>query len=106
MTEEAPIACSLSMSDVQQRLKEIAEIGDKSLTAHNADGNRHLLFFRSSEETRRRLRAIVAAEEKCCPFLDLALENRGNALVLSIAAPEEGRSIAAGLAAAFINGAT
>jgi hypothetical protein len=101
MTEGAPIACSLDQSGLQHRLREIAKVGANGLTDYDTDEDRHLLFFRSSKETRKRLAAIVAAEAKCCSFLDLSLEDRDDVLVLSIRAPEDGRPIADGLAAAF-----
>ncbi len=77
MTEGTPITCSLGASDLRQRLAEIAEVGADSLIARSADGERHLLRFRSDADTRRRLEAIVAAEAKCCSFLDLSLEEQG-----------------------------
>jgi hypothetical protein len=106
MTEGTPIACSLGASDLRQRLDEIAEVGASSLIERSADGERHLLRFRSNEETRRRLEAIVAAEAKCCSFLDLSLDERGGELVLSVSAPEDGLSIADELAATFDGAAT
>jgi hypothetical protein len=101
MTEGPAPACSLGADELQQRLIEIAEVGADSPIERHADGGRHLLHFRSTGDTRRRLEAIVAAEAKCCSFLDLSVEDRGDVLVLSIDAPEEGQSIADGLAAAF-----
>jgi hypothetical protein len=101
MTEGTPIACSLGASDLRQRLDEIAEVGAVSLIERSADCERHLLRFRSDPETRRRLEGIVAAEAKCCSFLDLSLEEQAGELVLSVSAPPEGRPIADELAAAF-----
>jgi hypothetical protein len=101
MTEGTPIACSLSASDLRQRLDEIAEVGANSLIERSADGEPHLLRFRSDPETRRRLEAIVTAEAKCCSFLDLSLAEEGGELVLSVSAPEDGEPIADELAAAF-----
>jgi hypothetical protein len=101
MTEGTPIACSLGASDLRQRLDEIAEVGANSLIERSADGERHLLRFRSDPETRRRLGAIVTAEAKCCSFLDLSLAEEGGELVLSVSAPEDGQPIADELAAAF-----
>lgn len=101
MTEGTPIACSLSASDLRQRLNEIAEVGAESLIERSADGDHHLLRFSSTEETRQRLEAIVAAEAKCCSFLDLSLEERGTELVLSISAPEDGQLVADELSGAF-----
>lgn len=102
MTEAIPIACSLGASDLRQRLNEIAAIGARSLIERSEDSDRQLLRFRSDAETRRRLEAVVAAEAECCSFLELSLDREGGDLVLSIAAPEDGRSIAEELAAAFL----
>lgn len=101
MTEAPPIACSLGASDLRQRLNEIAEVGAESLIERTADGERHLLRFRSDPETRRRLETIVAAEAQCCSFLDLSLEEQGGELLLSLSAPEQGQTIVDELAAAF-----
>jgi hypothetical protein len=105
MTERTPIACSLGASDLRQRLKEIAEVGAESLIERSANGDSHLLRFRSNPETRRHLEAIVAAEAKCCSFLDLALEEGDGELVLSVSAPQDGQPIADELAAAFAGAA-
>jgi len=101
MTEGTPIACSLDASELQERLREIAEVGATSLIERSTEGDRHLLRFRSDAETHRRLEAIVAAEAKCCSFLDLSLEERGGELILTVGAPENGQPIADELAAAF-----
>jgi hypothetical protein len=101
MTGAIPIACSLGASDLQERLSEIAEIGAESLIERSTEDGRHLLRFRSDAETRRRLEAVVAAEEKCCSFLDLSLEEQGSQLVLMLSAPEDGQPVADELAATF-----
>jgi hypothetical protein len=101
MTDDTPVACSLGAGRLEQRLKAIAEIGAESLIAEATDGERHLLRFRSSPETHRRLEEIVAAEAECCSFLDLGLTEEGGELVLSIAAPAEGRPVAEELVKAF-----
>ncbi len=101
MTERIPIACSLDASDLRQRLDEIAAVGADSLIERSAEGERHLLRFRSDLNTRRRLESIVAAEAKCCSFLDLSLEEQGGELVLTVSAPKDGQPVADELAAAF-----
>jgi hypothetical protein len=101
MTEALPMACSLGASELRQRLDEIAAIGAESLIGRSEEDGRHLLRFRSDARTRRRLAAVVAAEAECCSFLALSLEQRGDELVLSIGAPEDGQPIADELAAAF-----
>ncbi|HWM55564.1 MAG TPA: hypothetical protein VNO20_09270 [Solirubrobacterales bacterium] len=101
MTEDKPIACSLGTSALEQRLAAIADIGADSLVSRETRGDQHLLRFRSSDEIRRRLEGIVAAEAECCSFLDLSLTEKDGELALSIAAPAAGQAIADELAATF-----
>jgi hypothetical protein len=101
MTRSTPIACSLTADDLRRRLDEIAAVGAESLIARDSDGPRHTLRFRSDPQTRGRLERIVAAEAECCSFLDLALLEQRGELVLILEAPEGGRAVADGLAAAF-----
>ncbi|HYG95908.1 MAG TPA: hypothetical protein VD741_02255 [Solirubrobacterales bacterium] len=103
MTEALPIACSLSAGDLQRRLAAIANVGAESLIDHVTEEGRHLLRFRSDAGTRRRLEEIVAAEGECCSFLDLSLQERDGALVLSVA-PPDGQVVADELVAAFAGG--
>ncbi len=104
MTEETPIACSLSGDDLECRLATIAEIGT-DLISHDRDGDRHLLRFTGDATNRRRLEQLVAAESQCCPFLELALSEAHGELTLSIAASLDGQSFADGLAIALLSGA-
>lgn len=101
MTEAQPIACSLDAGGLRERLAEIGEIGNQSLIERATEGARHLLRFRADAATQARLAEIVAAEAACCPFLELALEDRGGYLILSIAAPPDGQAVADELASAF-----
>lgn len=101
MPEATPPTCSLDATQLAQRLAALAELGAESLIGRETDGSRHLLRFRADAATRRRLEEIVAAEAKCCSFLDLTLETRDEELVLSVAAPGDGQLLADGLAAAF-----
>jgi hypothetical protein len=102
MAEEAPIACSLGVGELEQRLAAIAAIGADSLIARSVEGGCHQLRFRSDAMTRQRLEGIVAAEKECCSFLDLTLSEEGDGeLLLSIAAPRDAQGLASGLSAAF-----
>ena len=101
MTDSNPIACTLGESDLRQRLDEIAALGREALIAQEESGGIHTLRFRRDDETRRRLEQIVAAESRCCSFLDLSLVERDGELILSLDAPIEGRPVADELARAF-----
>ncbi len=106
MAEDQPIACSLGAGELQSRLDEIAALGAGHLIEQGLDGDRHLLRFRASPEARRRLESIVAAESKCCPFLELSLGEMDGELLLAIGAPKDGQPVAHELAAAFGRDAT
>lgn len=101
MTEGTPVACSLGADELERRLATVSELGRAALISSRFEGGRHLLRFRASAETRRRLEDVVAAEAACCAFLDLELRDDGPELALSIAAPAEGQTVADELAAAF-----
>jgi hypothetical protein len=104
MTEDKPIACSLGAGVLEQRLATIAAVGADSLLSHHLEGDRHLLQFHADPDTRQRLEEIVIAESECCPFLALALSEEDGQLTLSIAGPEEAKTVADQLAAAFAAG--
>jgi hypothetical protein len=76
-------------------------VGTSSLIAHHCEDGKHTLCFRSDPTTRGRLQRIVAAEARCCPSLEIELAEGSDELVLTLAAPEEGKSIAEELAVAF-----
>ncbi len=101
MNAETPLACSLDPGRLEERLATIREVGAQSLTSHAVEGNRHILRFRGSRKARRQLEEIVAAESKCCSFLDLTLSEEPGDLVLSIAAPDDAQPLAEQLAKAF-----
>lgn len=105
MTKPKPIACSLGADDLQRRLEEIAAVGAAGLISGDGENGEHRLRFNSDPKTRRRLEEIVAAEARCCSFLDLELTERGSELILTLTAPEDGRAVANELAAAFADGA-
>lgn len=103
MTDSQRIACSLATGDLQQRLAEIAEIGADGLTDRAVRDGRHVLRFRAEPAIRERLEAIVAAEASCCSFLELALVEGADEVVLTIAAPDHAQPVADGLALAFVS---
>jgi hypothetical protein len=89
-----------------ERLGRISRIGSRSWLGTESDGRRHSLSFRDDRQTRTELAAVIAAERECCPFLELALDETGGELVLTIDAGPEGESIAAELARAFASART
>lgn len=102
MTDPKPIVCTLGTSQLGQRLDQIAALGAESLLGHELKDGPHTLRFRRDDRTRHQLEEIVAAEARCCPFLDLSLGERDRDLILALDAPIEGRPVADELARAFL----
>ncbi len=102
MNDPDPIACSLDAASLRERLDEIEALGAESLIEATREGEGHILRFRSGPRTAERLAAIVAAESRCCAFLDLELARRGDELILTIGSSPGGEEIADALAASFL----
>src|SRR4051812_15849153 len=88
MTTELPIACALSAGDLNDRLAEIADLGREALREAELAGLRAELRFVRAPGIPQRLARIVAAESECCAFLTMTVREDGDAMVLTIAAPE------------------
>jgi hypothetical protein len=99
--EPLPMACSLESGELWERYAELSELGVDTLIDSRSEGTTHRLSFKRSEDLEARLEAIIAAEARCCPFLDLSMTSRDSEVVLLISGPAEAAPVAAGLAAAF-----
>jgi MerR family transcriptional regulator, copper efflux regulator len=98
MSNDVPVACSLSADERSERLAEFRAIGKDALLDVRPDG---VVRFRAGAATRARLEAIIVAESRCCPFLDFDLRERDGELLLSIAAPEGAEPLASDLVSVF-----
>jgi hypothetical protein len=83
-----PIACTLDPAEMPQRGDEIRALGRDGLLSVERADRRVTLRFRRDAAIRRRVEAIVAAESRCCAFLDFDVAGEEDATVLTIAAPE------------------
>ncbi len=101
MTDDAQPSCSLSGEQLALRLSAIAALSGERLGCEREAAGDWLLRFRKSAALRLRLEQIIAAESRCCSFLELSLSEEPELVLLRIAAPEDGRWIADQLAAAF-----
>lgn len=89
-----PIACSLSAPELRDRAAAIAQLGQHLVRAER-DGARAVLTFAPGHGGE--LRALAAAEARCCPFLTLEV---GGA-TLTIAAAEDAAPVVEEFVAAF-----
>ena len=92
-----PIACTLTAGEYAGRTRELAGLAARALRsrAPTADGER--LRFTDTPETEQELRAVIAAESRCCAFLRMDLQRGDDGLVLDVAGPQEARPIIAEL---------
>jgi hypothetical protein len=105
MTEiTPPIACTLDLAEMPQRGDEIRALGRDGLEALERGERQVSLRFRRDPAIRERVEGIVAAESRCCAFLDLTLADTDDATVLTIAAPEGGEATMHQLADLFVAG--
>jgi hypothetical protein len=87
-----------------QRGAEIRALGRDGLEAVDRGERSVTLRFRPDPSIRERVQAIVAAESRCCAFLDFSLTEVEGATVLTIAAPEGAEPALHDLAGLFADG--
>jgi hypothetical protein len=105
MTElTPPISCTLDPAEMPRRGDEIRALGRDGLEAFERGERQVSLRFRRDPAIRERVEGIVAAESRCCAFLDLTLADTDDATVLTIAAPEGGEATLHQLADLFAAG--
>ncbi len=101
MSADLPIACSLSASDLSERLAQIAALGDDALLHARNTGAHAELRFRAEPAIRERVEAIVAAESQCCAFLEMAVTDEPDGIALRIAGPKGAELTVQGFVDAF-----
>ena len=101
MSTELPIACSLSDGDLAERLTEIRDLGRSALLDVERNAPSAVVRFSADEGIAERLKAVVAAEARCCAFLGMTVHARLDELVLAIDAPDDARPVVDELVAAF-----
>jgi hypothetical protein len=94
MTDQ-PIACTLTPDGMTARLALIDALAADGLLERTPTeaGMRIRLLDRPDIE--QRTRELVAAESKCCAFLDFDLRREDGDLLLDITGPEDARPVIA-----------
>jgi hypothetical protein len=92
MTDQ-PIACTLTPDGMTARLALIDALAADGLIDRTTTAAGLRVRLRDTPEIERRVRELVAAESRCCAFLDFALARRDGELVLDVSGPEEARPV-------------
>ena len=90
---ELPIACTLSPDGLASRLALIDALATDGLLGRTPTDSGLRVRLRDTPEIERRTRELVAAESRCCAFLDFRLAREDDDLVLDIAGPEVARPV-------------
>jgi hypothetical protein len=91
MTE--PIACTLTPEARAARGGELAALAARALRSRERTDAGERLTFAGGADVERELRAVVAAERSCCPFLAFDLDRSGERVTLAVSGPAEARPI-------------
>jgi hypothetical protein len=91
------IACTLSSAEFRSRLAETRDLARRSLQSRRPVDGGEVLVFAADRDTGAALRAVIAAEAECCPFLSMNVRGGAEGLELVITGPEDARPIIAEL---------
>jgi SAM-dependent methyltransferase len=87
------IACSLAPDDMGARLALIGELAADGLVDRTPTAAGLRVRLRDTPQIEERTRALIAAESRCCAFLDFSLDREDGALVLEITGPPDARPV-------------
>ena len=90
---DLPIACTLTPDGVTARLALIDALSADGLLDRTPTDAGLRVRLRDTSDIEQRARELVAAESKCCAFLDFDLGRDGGDLVLDISGPELARPV-------------
>ena len=90
---DVPIACTLSPDNLQHRLSLIDALAVDGLLDRSPIDNGVRVRLRDTPDIERRTLELVAAESRCCAFLDFDLRRQDGRLVLDISGPEDARPV-------------
>ena len=90
MTErvEMPLACSLGAAEQVEREEEIRGLFERALTGRRREPRSLELRFRGEEGVEEAVRDLARRERECCPFLEIAVAERGGEVVVRVSAPD------------------
>jgi hypothetical protein len=90
---DVPIACTLTSDGMTARLALIDALAADGLLDRTPTDTGLRVRLRDTPEIEQRTRELVAAESKCCAFLDFDLGRDDGELLLDIAGPAEARPV-------------
>ena len=92
-------ACTLPTAERPLRLAELAALFAASARTVSSDQDGVRIHLVGAPGLRARVEDLAARETACCSFFSFGIEGEDDDLVLTVAVPQERRSILDGLAA-------
>jgi hypothetical protein len=92
VSEQPPVACCLSTGEYQDRIAWIEKLARNSLREHVRDDLVLRLFY--APEAIGEVRRMIEQERICCAFLTFDLDQRPDAVCVTITALETAREAA------------
>jgi hypothetical protein len=100
MPTALPIACTLSATELPERLGLMAELG-RDAAGVELSGTRATLRFAAGPAVRERVERFVVVESACCAFLSMQVRDEPGTVVLDISAPDDAEPVLKELVDAF-----
>lgn len=92
MTDQ-PIACTLTSDGMTARVALIDALASDGLLERTPTESGMRVRLLDRPDIEGRTRELVAAESKCCAFLDFDLRRENGDLLLDISGPEDARPV-------------
>jgi hypothetical protein len=92
MTDQ-PIACTLTPGGMTARLALIDALAADGLLERTPTESGMRVRLLDRPDIEQRTRELVAAESKCCAFLDFDVRRENGDLLLDISGPEDARPV-------------
>jgi hypothetical protein len=90
---DLPIACTLTPDGMTARLALIEALAADGLLDRTPTDAGLRVRLRDTPDIEQRTRELVAAESRCCAFLDFDLDRDNGDLVLDISGPVDARPV-------------
>jgi hypothetical protein len=90
---DLPIACTLTPDGMTARVALIDALAADGLLSRTSTEAGLRVRLRDTPEIEARTRELVAAESRCCAFLDFELGRDQGDLVLDISGPEDASAV-------------
>ena len=89
-TDQQPIACTLTVADLRDRLAWIATLNRDALRGY--DYGDLTLRLRYVPQAVQQVGELMSQEQACCAFLTFEMHEEPDVVTLTITAPEEART--------------